>query len=117
MAADANTGLAAIDICREDFQIVIGILKTYLPDASVYAFGSRARHCARRYSDLDLAVIAAQPLSLDQLAAIREAFTDSDLPWRVDVVDWLSASESFRAMVESDLVLIHGQNEYRTAPG
>ena len=39
-------------------------------------------------------------------AAIMEAFSESDLPYRVDVVDWVSAGESFRKIIEWDRVVV-----------
>ena len=54
---------------------------------------------ARETSDLDLAVMTDTPLSIDRTAALRAAFTDSDLPFRVDVVDWASTSEAFRRRI------------------
>ena len=77
-----------------------------MPGREVWAFGSRARHCAKPYSDLDLAVIGVEPLSLDALAALNEAFAESDLPWKVDVVDWARMGEAFRRIVERDRVVL-----------
>jgi uncharacterized protein len=36
----------------------------------------------------DLTVDAGRPLTLDELARLAEAFRESDLPYRVDLVDW-----------------------------
>ena len=72
----------------------------------VWAFGSRARGHAKPYSDLDLAVITATPLSLAQLANLTHAFESSDMTIRVDVVDWSTISEAFRRIVSSDKVVI-----------
>jgi type I restriction enzyme S subunit len=33
-------------------------------------------------------------------AALADAFSASDLPWKVDLVDWVRASESFRRIIE-----------------
>ena len=51
-------------------------------------FGSRATGRARRYSDLDLAIDAGRRLTLDEIAGLAEAFSDSDLPYKVDLADW-----------------------------
>ena len=76
------------------------------PSPEVWAFGSRARRTAKPYSDLDLALITHQPLSLGQLADIADAFAASDLPIRVDLVDWASASDAFRKRIERDAVVV-----------
>lgn len=67
---------------------VEAILHAHVPGREVWAFGSRARCCAKPYSDLDLAIMGEEAISLDTLAALNEAFAESDLPWKVDVVDW-----------------------------
>jgi type I restriction enzyme S subunit len=72
----------------------------------VWIFGSRARGVAKPWSDLDLAVITDEPLPLAVSAALAEDFSDSDLPWRVDVVDWATTSDAFRRIIERDKVLL-----------
>ena len=47
-------------------------------------------------SDLDLALMTDEPLSIARTAELKAAFTKSDLPSRVDLVDWASTSQSFR---------------------
>ena len=81
-------------------------MHTVVPNVEVWAFGSRAKYVAKPYSDLDLALITRQPMTLEQLANISEAFENSDLPIRVDVVDWAATSEAFRKIITQDKVVI-----------
>jgi predicted nucleotidyltransferase len=60
-------------------------------------FGSRAEGTARRYSDIDLG-LAGEPLSFDQLGRLSEALEESELPYRVDVVNLAETSREFRAL-------------------
>ncbi|MDO8311990.1 MAG: hypothetical protein Q7T25_08630, partial [Sideroxyarcus sp.] len=46
------------------------------------------------------------PLPLSVNAALSDAFSDSDLPWKVDVVDWSITSESFREIIEQQRVVL-----------
>ncbi len=39
-------------------------------------------------------------------ATIRDAFSESNLPFRVDVVDWASADEPFRRIILNRRVLL-----------
>ena len=71
---------------------------------------------ARETSDLDLALMTDTPLSIDRTAALRAAFTDSDLPFRVDVVDWASTSEKFRQRILADHVVLRSQAVELTPP-
>jgi type I restriction enzyme S subunit len=97
-----------IDIRPDLWVIVRDILRKHVPGHEVWAFGSRARGTTKRYADLDLAVISDEPLPLDVLARLEEDFSESDLPWRVDVVDWATTSEAFRKIIERDKVVLAG---------
>ena len=93
-----------LDLRPEHRAIVDAILRAHLPrGAKVWAFGSRVTGRARPYSDLDLAIDAGRRLNLGELADFSEAFSDSDLPWTVDVIDWHAAGPGFRAAVAADL--------------
>ena len=96
----------SISLSERELAIVAEILKRHVPQCRVWAFGSRARGQAKPYSDLDLAIMAHEPLSLAQIAALREAFSESDLPWKVDLVDWSTAGEPLRQIIERDKVAI-----------
>jgi type I restriction enzyme S subunit len=95
-----------IDIRPDHWEMVRGILQKHVPQHEVWAFGSRAKWTAKEFSDLDLAVISDKPLSLSVSASLSEAFSESDLPYKVDVVDWATTSESFRRMIERDKVVV-----------
>lgn len=95
-----------IDISPEQWAIVQSILQEHVPDLAVWAFGSRVKGTAKPYSDLDIAIITDQPLPLQKMAALRDAFSESDLPWKVDVVDWAATSLSFRKIIERERVVV-----------
>ncbi|WP_347261772.1 nucleotidyltransferase domain-containing protein [Rudaea sp.] len=96
-----------LDMPPEHRRIVDGILDAHAGGREVWAFGSRARGVAKPYSDLDLAVIGNEPLGIEQLAALADAFEESDLPWRVDIVDWATTDAAFRRIIERDKVVLH----------
>ena len=54
-----------------------------------------------------------ESLSLDTLAVMNEAFAESDLPWKVDVVEWARMGEAFRRIVERDRVVLQELAETR----
>ncbi|MBV6812359.1 restriction endonuclease subunit S [Xanthomonas campestris pv. passiflorae] len=103
-----------IDIRPDHWQIVRDILHKHVPHYEVWAFGSRAKWLAKQYSDLDLAIITDQPLSLAVSAALADDFSESDLPWKVDIVDWAATSEAFRQIIERDRVVVQ---KSRSGPG
>jgi len=96
-----------IDLSESEATIVRDILGAHLPPGTrAWVFGSRATASARRYSDLDLALEAEKPLSLDVLSAVREALSESDLPYKVDMIDLRSIDAAFRASIEPDVVAL-----------
>ena len=101
-----KSAVPAIDIQPGHWAIVRDILQQHVPQYEVWAFGSRAQWNARKYSDLDLAVISDKPLGLECSAALIDDFSASDLPWKVDVVDWARTSASFRKVIELHKVVI-----------
>lgn len=91
------------DLTDRDRQLVLGILAAHLPpEITAWVFGSRATGRARPFSDLDLAIDAGRPLTLDETAILREALCDSDLPFLVDVVDWHAIDARFRKLIAAE---------------
>lgn len=85
--------------------LVEAILRERAPrPCRVLAFGSRVASTNRAYSDLDLAIDAGRPLTLAETATLSDAFEESTLPWRVDVVDLVACTPEFREVVEASAV-------------
>lgn len=101
-----SAAIPPIDLNQRDWEIVRSILLRHVPQYEIWAFGSRAKGTAKEYSDLDLAIITAQPLDLSVSAAISDDFMESDLPIKVDVVDWATTSACFRRIIEKEKVVI-----------
>ncbi len=38
--------------------------------------------------------------------ALVDDFSESDLPWKVDIVDWATLSEAIRKIIERDKVVV-----------
>ena len=97
----------AIDLSPAELGIVRNILRDRLPHRThAWVFGSRATASARRYSDLDLAFEGEEPLSPDVLGEVAEALSESDLPYKVDVIDLRTVDPAFRAIIEPDMVAL-----------
>jgi predicted nucleotidyltransferase len=95
----------ALDMREDHATIVRDVLRAHLPEGvRAYVFGSRAHGRARRYSDLDLALEWDRPLGLDLIGEIAEAMSDSDLPYKVDIVDLATVEPAFRARIAADCV-------------
>jgi type I restriction enzyme S subunit len=100
-----------IDIRSNDLKIVQQILADALPkNAKVWVFGSRATWKTKRSSDLDLAIDAGRALTRNESSALADAFDESDLPYKVDVVDMHNVSDTFKAIIERQMVTLEWQN-------
>jgi nucleotidyltransferase substrate binding protein (TIGR01987 family) len=95
-----------LDLEQRHLDMLVPILKKHVPGARVWAFGSRVKGTARKFSDLDLAIDAGHRLELQTLALLDQDLSDSDLPIKVDVLDLASISPAFRRMVEAQRILL-----------
>ena len=95
-----------IDATPHELQIVDRILARHVPDCEVRAFGSRVKWSAKDHSDLDLVVKGKAELDRGMIADLKDAFAESDLRFRVDVVDWHTVSDAFRDAIEIESVRI-----------
>lgn len=95
-----------IDITPEEQSIVLRILNEIVPDREVRAFGSRVTGKAKPFSDLDLAIIGDEPLSLETRARLEEAFSESNLPWKVDILDWLKVDTDFQNIIKNSWIIL-----------
>jgi predicted nucleotidyltransferase len=87
-----------IDLPAPQLAQIKQLIAQHLPGASAFAFGSRVTGKARQHSDLDVAVERDLPFTWQELATLREALMESDLPIRVDVVDWARCSVKFQTL-------------------
>lgn len=90
--------MSSLALTDQEREIVREILASHVPGVRALAFGSRVTGRARRWSDLDLMLLPPSPLPHRTLDDLREAFMESDLSIRVDVVDGARADEEFRAV-------------------
>ncbi|MGD9153576.1 MAG: nucleotidyltransferase domain-containing protein [Gammaproteobacteria bacterium] len=95
-----------IDIEPQQLEVVKKILVQYVPKYEVWVFGSRVTGTAKQYSDLDLAIISNKPIDPLVVALLRENFSKSDLPFKVDIVDWATTSENFRKFIKKNHEII-----------
>ena len=100
-----------IDLSPHHLATVKAILADHVPTCEVRAFGSRVTRTAREYSDLDLAVVGNSPLDPAISADLKEAFEESDLPIRVDVLDWHRVSKEFRKVIAAQMVVLQGKGD------
>ncbi len=69
----------------------------------VFIFGSRATNKAKKYSDYDIGIFGKKPIPWHILAEIEEMFEESDLPYKVDIVDFSLVSPDFKKIALSNI--------------
>ena len=95
-----------IDLKPEHLIGVRQILKDHVPGWEVRAFGSRVTGTVKPWSDLDLAVAGPSPMGWENVELLIEAFQESTLPFRVDVLDWHDVSPDFQAIISEGYAVI-----------
>lgn len=93
-----------IDVTSTQKEIIVTILQQYIPDVPVYAYGSRVKGTARKFSDLDLCIMNQSPLSHEDLGGLRDAFSESDLPYKVDITEWARANDETRNRIKEHAI-------------
>ena len=93
----------SIDITAEQRETILALLRRHLPGTAAWVYGSRIRWTSRPQSDLDL-VVFSKPEKSVQVGALRDAFEESDLPFRVDLFMWNEVPVSFREQIEAEHV-------------
>lgn len=88
-----------INLPEKHLRIVKSILSRYLPGAEIWVFGSRVTQRFKPYSDLDLVVRKYDGLNQKQLFLLMDMFEESDLPIKVDILDWESIDEGFQNII------------------
>jgi predicted nucleotidyltransferase len=93
---------------EHELEQVRTILQQFIPGRKVWAFGSRATgsRMLKRFSDLDLAVEGK--LTWPERAELAEAFDESALPIKVDVVELGLVDAELRERIEKDFVVVQG---------
>lgn len=72
---------------------------------TVYLFGSQATGTAQPTSDFDVAVLADEDISRE-LSAARDMLEDSNIPFKVDLVDLRLTAPAFSRAAQTQGVLL-----------
>jgi uncharacterized protein len=99
---------AKLDLPPAHAEIVRRVLAAHLPRVEVWVYGSRVDGSAHDGSDLDLVLRHpdAVPVEHRRLSALKDAFTESELPILVDLFDWARLPETFRQEIERTHVVM-----------
>ena len=82
------------------------ILEILAPIKAIWVFGSRAKGTARSFSDIDICLQNDLQIPDSELAQYRIEFQESNLPYKVDLVDFHDVDDDFRKLIMSTAVRI-----------
>lgn len=97
-----------LDLPTRHREQVEALLREHVPQAEVWAYGSRVNGMNHEASDLDLALRGPDlaPIPTLQLADLTEAFRHSNIPILVEARDWARLPESFHNEIERNYVVM-----------
>ncbi len=97
-----------LELTPADLAQVKTLLQRWVPQAEVWAYGSRVNGNSHDASDLDLVVL--NPKSPNQptkhVLQLKQALRDSHLVIMVDLMDWAYLPESYRHEIMKRYVII-----------
>ena len=84
------------------------LLAEHLPEAEVWAYGSRVKGNSRPASDLDLVVRSPtlEPIPTGRLSDLEEAFEESNIPILIQLYDWASLPTNFHEEIKKQYVIL-----------
>lgn len=98
-------------ILEPEYQdIVKSILSKFIPNYEIRVFGSRINGKVKSYSDLDLVIMCHEEISMGILSDIKNAFSESDLPIKVDIVEFCSLPESIKNQIKNNSIVLQKEN-------
>ena len=95
-------------IREKDRMLILQIAQKTLRTAlEIWAYGSRVTGQAHPCSDLDLVIRTKglRALDMEQLYAFREALEASNIPFMVEVFDWVGLPDSFHKNISEHHIL------------
>jgi len=97
----------AVELSSAQRELLLALLRRYIPDVEVWAYGSRVKWIARPNSDLDLIAFTA-PKQRGNVADLKDAFAESDLPFLIDLHVWDDVPERFHETIRKEHVVLQG---------
>lgn len=96
----------ALHLAPQHLQLLQKMLQTHVPQAQVWAYGSRVKGGAHEGSDLDVVLRHPSDLTqdVDGWLELKEALQNSPLPMLVEVHLWSRLPGAFHDNIEADYV-------------
>jgi predicted nucleotidyltransferase len=96
-----------VALSAEHLRIVLQEIERHIPTATVWAFGSRVKGSHRPQSDLDLAILCDKDTARANLPQFNEALDESDLPFRVQTLDFHRLPQNMQDNIRQSFVVLY----------
>lgn len=103
--------LSQVDIAPQHLSVVTAVLRRYLPDREVWAYGSRVSGHSWRYSDLDLVVLGDQPMSAMLIEDLLDDLSETLVPYIVDLKDWHRIPQHWQDEIRRCYAVVHSPGQ------
>lgn len=84
---------------------IIALISALIPEAKIYLYGSRARGTNSQWSDIDIALNAGKVLPQLSIGELNDIMIASNLPYKVDIVDFNAISDTMRNIIDQEKVI------------
>ena len=113
---ERENGGRRFHLARPHRRILEALLRKYLPDVEVWAYGSRVNGRSHDGSDLDLVLRGPGlgKIPVDRLVDFEEAVRESMIPILVEARDWARLPEAFHREIEREYVVLVEASATRT---
>jgi len=81
-------------------------IREQIPDAEIWAFGSRINKQNHEASDLDL-VVHQKKSKPGAFTKFKNSIINSNIPILIDILDWSSIPDSFKDEIKKNHVVIY----------
>lgn len=105
--ANFNHSVGKVAVSADHLRMLLELIERFIPAATVWAFGSRIKGTHLPASDLDLAVHCDRQTAADALLKFRDALEESNLPFKVQVLDYHTLPENMQSNIKSGYVEIY----------
>lgn len=105
--SDFQSLVKKIAIPLRHLQYILEQIELYVPEATVWAFGSRVKGSHRPASDLDLAVLCDKETAKKQLPKLNDVFIESDLPFKVQLLDFNRLPKNMQENIKNNFVVLY----------
>ena len=96
-----------LDLPQRYRRQLLSLLESYVPEAEVWAYGSRVNGTNHEGSDLDIVLRGPELQRLgSEYLDLLDAVEESTLPILVDIFDWARLPESFHSEIERSFVVL-----------